>query len=156
MRSPPPVRGLRRISASRIWRPDRPAADPAGSRTAPCASGSPCFRGESPSDDTLETKGFPRVRQRFVRLDRQDLTLNNAPVCAKIETVAHVSFESFFISHSSISGPCVSARQTFSRGCGISLSTISVLVSLVCVIDPSSSIDLLNGQIGYARRSNKS
>src|SRR5437016_14008248 len=26
-------------------------------------------RGESPRDDTLETKGRPRVRQRFVRLD---------------------------------------------------------------------------------------
>src|SRR3984893_3766495 len=45
-------------------------------------------RGESPSDDTLETIGTPRVRQRFVRLDCQDLTVNNAPVCAKIETVA--------------------------------------------------------------------
>src|SRR6266436_269500 len=44
-------------------------------------------RGESPSDDTLETIGRPRVRQRFVRLDGQDLTVDGAPVCAKIETV---------------------------------------------------------------------
>src|ERR1700674_5638781 len=45
-------------------------------------------RGESPSDDTLETIGTPRVRQRFVRLDCLDLAVNSAPVCAKIETVA--------------------------------------------------------------------
>src|SRR6202163_3561932 len=50
-------------------------------------------RGESPSDDTLETKGRPRVRQRFIRLDCQDLTVNNAPVCAKIETVVHDRLE---------------------------------------------------------------
>src|SRR6266550_3805110 len=50
-------------------------------------------RGESPSDDTLETIGTPRVRQRFVRLDCQDLTVNNAPVCAKIETVVHDRLE---------------------------------------------------------------
>src|SRR6266496_2927402 len=50
-------------------------------------------RGESPSDDTFETKGIPRVRQRFVRLDCQDLTVNNAPACAKIETVAHDRLE---------------------------------------------------------------
>src|SRR5262245_51874840 len=46
-------------------------------------------RGESPSDDALETIGTPRVGQRFVRLDGQDLTVDSAPVCAKIETVAH-------------------------------------------------------------------
>src|ERR1035438_862291 len=45
-------------------------------------------RGESPGDDTLETIGTPRVRQRFVRLDCPDLAGNSAPVCAKIETVA--------------------------------------------------------------------
>src|SRR5580700_5292116 len=49
--------------------------------------------GESPSDDALETIGTPRVRHRFVRLDRQDLTVNNAPVCTKIETVAHDRLE---------------------------------------------------------------
>src|SRR5260370_29708392 len=50
-------------------------------------------RGESPIDDTLETIGTPRVRQRFVRLDCQDLTVNNTPVCAKIETAAHDRLE---------------------------------------------------------------
>src|SRR6202048_2213656 len=50
-------------------------------------------RGESPSDYTLETIGRPRVRQRFVWLRRQDLTVNSAPVCAKIETVAHDRLE---------------------------------------------------------------
>src|ERR1700688_145727 len=50
-------------------------------------------RGESPSDDTLETKGRPRVRQRSVRLDCQDLTVDNAPVCAKTETVVHDRLE---------------------------------------------------------------
>src|SRR5262245_30045453 len=48
---------------------------------------------ESPSDDTLEAIGRPRVRQRFVRLDCQDLTVDSAPVCAKIETVAHDRLE---------------------------------------------------------------
>src|SRR6202049_2993531 len=50
-------------------------------------------RGESPSDDTLETIGNPRVRQCFVRLDCLDLAVNSAPVCAKIETVAHDRLE---------------------------------------------------------------
>src|ERR1700720_2368300 len=50
-------------------------------------------RGESPSDDTLETIGTPRVRQRFVRLDCLDLTVDSAPVCAKIEAVAHDRLE---------------------------------------------------------------
>src|ERR1700682_3356175 len=50
-------------------------------------------RGESPSDDTLETIGRPRVRHGFVRLDCQDLTVDSAPVCAKIETVVHDRLE---------------------------------------------------------------
>src|SRR6202521_619267 len=50
-------------------------------------------RGESPSDNTSETIGAPRVRQRFVRLDCQDLTVDSAPVCAKIETVVHDRLE---------------------------------------------------------------
>src|SRR6266704_1438366 len=50
-------------------------------------------RGESPNDDTLETIGRPRVRQCFVRLDCQDLTVDGAPVCAKIETVVHDRLE---------------------------------------------------------------
>src|ERR1700719_2057229 len=45
-------------------------------------------RGERPGDDTLETIGRPRVRQRLVRLDGLDLTIDSAPVRAKIETVA--------------------------------------------------------------------
>src|SRR4029077_7489718 len=53
-------------------------------------------RGESPSDDTLETMGRPRVRQRFVRLDDKDLTVDSAPVCAKIETLAHDRIKVFF------------------------------------------------------------
>src|SRR5439155_12931655 len=50
-------------------------------------------RGESPDDDTLEAIGGPRVRQRFVRLDSHDLTVDSAPVCAKIETVVHDRLE---------------------------------------------------------------
>src|SRR5229473_725063 len=50
-------------------------------------------RGESPSDDALETIGTPGVRQRLVRLDCQDLTVDSAPVCAKIETVVHDRLE---------------------------------------------------------------
>src|SRR5450631_324405 len=49
--------------------------------------------GESPGDDTLETIGRPRVRQRLVRLDCQDLTVDSAPVCTKIETVVHDRLE---------------------------------------------------------------
>src|SRR6478672_22917 len=72
-------------------------------------------RGESPSDDTLETIGRPRVRQRFVRLDCHYLTVDSAPVCAKIETVVHEGLKSFFMSHSSIRCGCVSARQILFR-----------------------------------------
>src|ERR1700719_1919128 len=50
-------------------------------------------RGESPGDDTLQTIGRPRVRQRFVRLDCRYLTVDSAPVCAKIETVVHDGLE---------------------------------------------------------------
>src|SRR5437660_9737350 len=53
-------------------------------------------RGESPSDDTLKTIGRPRVGQRFVRLDCQDLTVDGAPVCAKIEMVLHDRLEVVF------------------------------------------------------------
>src|SRR5437588_13041598 len=55
--------------------------------------GSRARRGESPGDDTLETIGRPRVRQRFVRLDCQHLTVDSAPVRAKIETVVHDRLE---------------------------------------------------------------
>src|SRR5437879_4222782 len=41
--------------------------------------GSRARRGERPGDDTLETIGRPRVGQRLVRLDRQDLTIDGAP-----------------------------------------------------------------------------
>src|SRR5262245_22930634 len=44
-------------------------------------------RGESPSDDTLEPIGGPCVRQRLVRLDGDDPTVDSTPVSAKIETV---------------------------------------------------------------------
>src|SRR5262249_14113338 len=44
-------------------------------------------RSESPSDDAFETVGRPGVRQLFVRLDRQDLTVDSAPVRAQTETV---------------------------------------------------------------------
>src|SRR5262249_42408839 len=50
-------------------------------------------KGESPIDDTLETIGIPRVGQRFVQLDRENLTVNSAPVCAKLETLAHDRLE---------------------------------------------------------------
>src|SRR5262249_3417342 len=50
-------------------------------------------RGQSPSDDPLETIGRPRVRQRFIRRNCQDLTVDSAPVCAKIETVVHDRLE---------------------------------------------------------------
>src|SRR4030088_1286072 len=56
-------------------------------------AGSRARRGESPGDDTLETIGRPRVRQRFGRLDCQDLTVDSAPVCAKIETVVQDRLE---------------------------------------------------------------
>jgi hypothetical protein len=46
-------------------------------------------RGESPSDDTLETIGRLQIGQRFVRLDFQELTVDSASVGAKIETVVH-------------------------------------------------------------------
>src|SRR4029450_4400405 len=53
-------------------------------------------RGESPSSDSLETIGRPRVRQRFVRLDCQDLTVDRPPGRAKIERVGHDRLEIVF------------------------------------------------------------
>src|SRR5262249_38942275 len=58
----------------------------------------PARWGESPGHDALQTgdvvaRNVPRVRQRFVRLDRQDLTVDSAPVRAKIETVVHDGLE---------------------------------------------------------------
>src|SRR4029453_12338407 len=50
-------------------------------------------RGESPGDETFETISRPLVRQRFFRLACQDLTVNSAPVCPKIETVVHDRLE---------------------------------------------------------------
>ena len=40
-----PAPGLQRTSATRIWRPGRPAADRGGSPTVPCAGGSPSWSG---------------------------------------------------------------------------------------------------------------
>src|ERR1700687_1494087 len=50
-------------------------------------------RSKSPSDDALETHCTPRVRQRFVRLDGHDLTVDGAPISAKIETMVHDRLE---------------------------------------------------------------
>src|ERR1700692_1153775 len=50
-------------------------------------------RGECPRDDTLKTIGRPRVRQRFVRLDGHDLTIDSTPVGTKIEIVADDKLE---------------------------------------------------------------
>src|SRR5271163_252548 len=50
-------------------------------------------RRESPGDDTLETIGRPSVRQRPVRLDGLNLTVDRAPVRPKIETVIHDRLE---------------------------------------------------------------
>src|SRR6266446_4480823 len=66
----------------------RPEARLLHAQVGPCAR-----RGESPGDDTLETHCPPGVRQRFVRLDGQDLTVDSAPVSAKIETVVHDRLE---------------------------------------------------------------
>src|SRR5262245_25362854 len=66
----------------------RPEARLLHAQAGPCA----CRR-ESPGDDTREIIGSPRVRQRLVRLDCQDLTVDSAPVCAKIEAVIHDRLE---------------------------------------------------------------
>src|SRR5271154_3960550 len=52
--------------------------------------------GKSPGDDAPQTKSVPRVGQRFVRLDRQHLTVDSTPVAAKIETVVHLGLEVVF------------------------------------------------------------
>src|ERR1700683_4192444 len=61
-------------------------------------------------------------------------------------------WKSFFISHSSISAPCVSARQTFSGRCGTSRSITRVRVGAVLVIGPSFSVGFRVHQIARARR----
>src|SRR5258708_5179216 len=50
-------------------------------------------RGDRPSAGTPATICPPRVRQRFVRLDCPDLSVERAPVCVKIETVVHDRLE---------------------------------------------------------------
>src|SRR5580693_2254575 len=52
------------LGALVVLRLIRPEARLLHAQVGPCAR-----RGESPRDDTLETIGTPRVRQRFVRLD---------------------------------------------------------------------------------------
>src|SRR6266436_4779288 len=76
------------LGALVVLRLIRPEARLLHAQVGPCAR-----RGESPSDNTLETIGRPRVRQRFVRLDCQHLTVDSAPVCAKTETVVHDRLE---------------------------------------------------------------
>ena len=86
--APGPAPNWQRTAAIRPWRPGRPAADPAGSPTAPCAGGSPCRRGERPGDDALETDRPPRCRTASCSARQPDPTVDGAPVGAKIETVA--------------------------------------------------------------------
>src|ERR1700733_319975 len=43
--APIPAPASQRTAATRPWRPGRPAADPAGSPTVPCAGGFPCSSG---------------------------------------------------------------------------------------------------------------
>src|ERR1700731_2512671 len=50
-------------------------------------------RGERPGDDSLKTVGRPRVAQRLVRLDGQDLTVDRAPVPTHFEAVVHDRLE---------------------------------------------------------------
>src|ERR1700681_1914082 len=50
-------------------------------------------RGERPSDDTLEAIARPRVGQSLVRLHCHHLTVDGAPIRAKIETVVHDRLE---------------------------------------------------------------
>src|SRR5262245_11477612 len=50
-------------------------------------------------------------------------------VARKLNRWPTTGWKSFFISHSSINGPCVRARQIFSGGCGISRSTTTERVA---------------------------
>ena len=62
-------------------------------------------------------------------------------------------WKSFFISHCSISGPWVKARQTFSGGCGISRSTTMERVAAAgFVIGPSFSTGIRGDRTVFARR----
>src|SRR5216683_7222675 len=113
-------------------------------------------RGESPSDDTLETIGRPCVRQRFVRLDCHYPTVDSAQSARRLKRWSTTGLKSFFISHCSIRCGCVSARQIFSGGCSISRSTttervVSGFISGL-VIDPSFSTKIRGGQTVRARR----
>src|SRR5438445_12156432 len=53
-------------------------------------------RGGGTGAYSLQTGGAQPVRQRFVRLDCQDLTVDSAPLRAKIEMVVHDWFEIVF------------------------------------------------------------
>src|SRR4030095_10204705 len=62
----------------------RPEARLLHSQMRPCAR-----RCQSPGDDTLQAHRRPRVGHRFVRLDCGYLTVDGAPVSAKVEAVVH-------------------------------------------------------------------
>jgi hypothetical protein len=87
-------------------------------------------RGKGPLDDTLEAIGRPRVRQRIVWFDCQDLTVDSAPVRTKFEKVAYNGLE--VVLHQPLLDQvrCVSARQVFSGPCGISRSIVTESVSV--------------------------
>src|ERR1700727_2924634 len=68
--------------------------------------------------------------------------LNRWPTCGS---------KSFFINHSSISAPWVSARQIFSAGCGISRSITRLRVGAVVVIGPSFLVEIRDDRNDRAR-----
>src|SRR6202790_786396 len=65
---------------------------------------------------------------------------------SKLNLWPTMGWKSFFISHSSISGPWVRARQIFSSGGDISRSTTREPVAAGLVIDPSYSTGLRDGR----------
>src|SRR5947209_9492058 len=68
----------------------RPEARLLHAQVSPCAG-----RREGPGDHTLETHCTPRVRQRFVRLDCHNLTVDRAPISAQLKRWSTTDLKSF-------------------------------------------------------------
>ncbi len=103
-------------------------------------------RGESPSDDTLETIGRPGERQRSALA----WTCRNAPTARRLKRWSTTGLKSFFMSHASISCGCVTPPDLFRRSSSrISrFTTESVSADVSTLAESVSDVDGFQMQVG--------
>jgi hypothetical protein len=98
-----------------------------------------------PQNANLLRVGVGRRREPEKPRTRQSVTPFQCGmgVARKLNLWPTTGWKSLFISHSSISGPCVRARQIFSAGCGISRSTTIERVAAGSVIGPQEVFEAI-------------